>query len=330
MREAVYDEIYDLVSCELKKVGEAILWVAKQEGKNSEKVALRLRHIVALPGKKLRPIITLLTSRLAGRCPDERSISMATAIELLHIATLVHDDTVDRADIRRGSATARTLWSDNVAVLLGDYLFASSAMFVCDTNSMRLVRRFAETITELSRGELREIFSAWNIDHKRKEYMTLIYDKTASLFVTAAESGGVLGGSSEKDISAISEYGRSLGLAYQIFDDVLDYEASESDIGKPSGRDLMSGLMTLPAILAVREDGARNAIHNLFEAPSENKEALLSPALEAVRSSGAIEEAGEMADKLIDAAVDSLNSISSYIFATPLENVAAFCRGRTS
>ena len=140
----------------------------------------RLTHVMSTPGKKMRPAMTLLASKLWGAVPDEKMISMAVAVELLHIAALIHDDTVDDADVRRGKATAGFLWGNNFAVLLGDYVFATSAKFVCATGSVRLISRFAETIAELARGELHEMVSNWNLPVTVDEYFARIYDKTAS------------------------------------------------------------------------------------------------------------------------------------------------------
>ncbi|MCH8277705.1 MAG: polyprenyl synthetase family protein [Proteobacteria bacterium] len=202
MVEAITQEsIYEPVSAGLQTVVDEIASIAGQTPGNASQNSFdsaidldaQLGHVLATPGKRVRPALTLLSSRLWGHDIDERSIKMATAVELLHIATLVHDDTVDHADTRRGHQTASKLWGRNVAVLIGDFIFATSAMYVCDTDNISLVRRFAETITELARGELNEIYTAWQPGVPLEEYNQRIYDKTASLFCTAAESGAVLG-----------------------------------------------------------------------------------------------------------------------------------------
>ena len=153
--------IYKPVEDDLQAVIAEISAIADKTPENAleqaESLEAQLGHILATPGKRIRPALTLLTSRLWGQQSSKLQVRMATAVELLHIATLVHDDTVDHADTRRGHQTASNLWGRNVAVLLGDFLFATSAMYVCDTNNIRLVRRVAETITELAQGELDEI-----------------------------------------------------------------------------------------------------------------------------------------------------------------------------
>ena len=145
-----FSEIIEYVKDDLHIVKKNIEELSEKESGYSEEISKRLSYVLSSPGKQLRPVITLLCSNLFGNYDRENSLRMATAVELLHIATLIHDDTVDKADVRRGKATASNLWGGNIAVLLGDYVFATSAIFVCDTGNILLVRRFAETIVELS------------------------------------------------------------------------------------------------------------------------------------------------------------------------------------
>ena len=174
---------------------------------------------------------------------------MATAVELLHIATLIHDDTVDKADVRRGKATASNLWGNNIAVLLGDYVFATSAIFVCDTGNITLVKRFAETIVELSKGELFENIESNNFSLTKEKYYEKTYLKTASLFKTSSFSGSIIGGGNDENIKNISKFGYHFGMAYQIQDDILDITSSKNKEGKPVFNDLSEGVITLPIIL---------------------------------------------------------------------------------
>ena len=147
-----------------------------------------LKHVFASKGKRARPALTILAS---GFHPHDKSnvITMAAAVEMLHVATLIHDDTVDEADTRRGRITISSGWGDRIAVLVGDYVFAASATFVCDTGDIQVIKRFSETIMELSRGELQEISLSGNVDGNISEYLQRIYFKTGSLFATSGESG---------------------------------------------------------------------------------------------------------------------------------------------
>jgi geranylgeranyl pyrophosphate synthase len=313
MVEAITQEsIYEPVADDLQSVIAEIATIADRAPENAPEQAqdldAQLGHVLATPGKRVRPALTLLASRLWGHNDAEMPVKMATAVELLHIATLVHDDTVDHADTRRGHQTASKLWGRNVAVLIGDFVFATSAMYVCDTNNVRLVRRFAETITELARGELNEIYTAWQPGVTLKDYNDRIYDKTASLFCTAAESGAVLGRGDDKSVQAVRDYGYNIGMAYQVYDDLLDYSATSEQLGKPAGHDLGEGIITLPAILAA-ESGASKEIDALFNAPEEQRAELLPNTVDIIKNTGALEKTHEVANNYIETAIRSLDGI---------------------
>lgn len=313
MVEAITQEsIYKPVADDLQAVVAEIASIADQTPDNTperaQELDTQLGHVLATPGKRVRPALTLLASRLFGQGKGDIPIKMATAVELLHIATLVHDDTVDRADTRRGHQTASNLWGRNVAVLIGDFVFATSAMYVCETNSVRLVRRFAETITELARGELSEIYTAWQKGVTLEDYKRRIFDKTASLFCTAAESGAVLGGGDDKSVENVREYGYSIGMAYQVYDDLLDYNSTSEELGKPAGHDLGSGIITLPAIIAA-ENGAADQINELFTAPEEARADLLPAVIDAIKNTGALEQTHQVANAYIESAMKSIDRI---------------------
>jgi geranylgeranyl pyrophosphate synthase len=313
MVEAITQEtIYEPVADDLQAVIAEIATIADKAPENApeqaEDLDAQLGHVLATPGKRVRPALTLLASRLFGQGSGEMPIKMATAVELLHIATLVHDDTVDHADTRRGHQTASKLWGRNVAVLIGDFVFATSAMYVCDTNNVRLVRRFAETITELARGELNEIYTAWQPSVPLNDYNQRIYDKTASLFCTAAESGAVLGGADDTAAKNVRDYGYNIGMAYQVYDDLLDYQATSEQLGKPAGHDLSEGIITLPAIIAA-ENGASEEILTFMNATEEARVDLLPIAVKAIKNSGALEETYKVATGYIDTAIRCLDGI---------------------
>ena len=253
--------IYEPVREGLARVEERLKSVA-EEGPGS--LPELLDYVIETGGKRLRPAITLLSARFH---PNDYSlpIFMAAAVELLHVATLIHDDTVDNASLRRGKPSVSSRWGRNVAVLLGDYVFAASATFVCDTHNVRVIRRFSETIMDLSSGELLEYFNTYNWRQSRVEYCDRIYRKTASLFSTAAESGAVLSGAPEATVQALKEYGHNIGMAFQIVDDILDVQGSSDEIGKPVGNDLLQGVLTLPAIMLVEQYPDDNPVKDLFQ-----------------------------------------------------------------
>ena len=248
-----------------------------------------LDYIFLTGGKRVRPAITLLAARIHSHGHDLRII-MAAAVELLHIATLIHDDTVDNSPLRRGKATVSDLWGKNVAVLLGDYVFATSATFVCDTNNMRVIRRFSETIMELSSGELLEFFNSQNWKQSREDYNDRIYAKTASLFRTAAESGAILSGAPEETVQSLQSYGYNMGMAFQIVDDILDVQGNIEEIGKPVGNDLLQGVLTLPAIMLLERYPGENPVEELFRRGNNEAGDSLKRALEMIQGSEIIED----------------------------------------
>ena len=251
-------------------------------------------HVVGSTGKRVRPALTLLSSGFHEHS-ENVSEKMAVAVELLHLATLIHDDTVDDSDLRRGKATISSLWGRNVAVLLGDYLFATSAIHVCDTNNVYVIRRFSETITELSKGELFELASSCDWTQDRDAYYERIYNKTASLFTISCESGAILSGASEAQAVALKGYGYNLGMAFQIVDDILDFSGSAAEIGKPVGSDLANGVMTIPSIIAGERFPNDNRVRRLIE-DIRNKDALRE-AVEQVQDPAVMAEAESEAER---------------------------------
>lgn len=253
-----------------------------------------LDYVSLTGGKRVRPAITLLAGSLFPGDHDHR-IDMAAAVELLHIATLIHDDTIDNSALRRGKATVSDVWGKDVAVLLGDYVFAKSATFVCNTNNVRVIRRFSETIMELSSGELLEYFNSNNVKQTRDDYSDRIYRKTASLFCTAAEGGAILSDAPEAAVQALKSYGYNLGMAFQIVDDILDVQGDAQEIGKPVGNDLLQGVLTLPAIILMERYPQENNIKELFTNNDHGPSDVLKGVLEMIQGSGVVEACYEVA-----------------------------------
>jgi heptaprenyl diphosphate synthase/octaprenyl-diphosphate synthase len=298
------DSIYAPIAGLLEQVVENLRGLAGQARLSGDDDLLE--HAVVSGGKKVRPAVTLLTGAFhPGH--DDALVTMATAVELLHIASLIHDDTVDKADTRRGRATISRLWGNDVAVLLGDYVFATSATFVCDTGNIRVVRRFSETIMELAKGELAERFSIHDWHQTVDDYNLRIYDKTASLFCTAAESGGVLSGAPEEECRALNRYGYNLGMAFQIMDDVLDFQGTEEELGKPVGGDLLQGTLTLPALLYADRHPDETAVVRLRDGSREPDD--LQALVERIRGSAIIDETIAVMNGYRDRARASLSEL---------------------
>lgn len=290
-------------------------------------LAQLLEHSLSSPGKYIRPAITLLASSF---CPhDERTTEkMAIGVELLHIASLIHDDTVDGASLRRGKMTISSLWGPKAAVLAGDYIFAASATFVCDTGNIRVIKRFAETIMELSSGELQEMSETYNPAQSMDGYLERIYNKTASLFTTAAESGAVLSGTSEERCVAFREYGHNLGMAFQVVDDILDFDGTEEEFGKPIGSDLANGVVTLPTLIAMKQKRCAAIVKRALESP--NDETIMGEAIRAIQDDGVLEEAYKFASRYCEKALANLRCLPASPSRDSLEELVSHVKVRRS
>ena len=301
--KATIDRIYEPIQEQLGQVEERLQSLVPE---GHAALSDLLRHVTSSSGKRVRPAITLLASRFHPNS-GELPVTVAAAIELLHLASLVHDDTVDNSSMRRGMATVSSLWGRNVAVQLGDYVFATSAVFVCDTKNVRVIRRFSETIKDLATGELVEAFGTFQWNQTYEQYKDRIFHKTASLFRAAAESGAVLSGASETTIQALCQYGYSLGMAFQIVDDILDFDGTQEEVGKPVGHDLLQGVLTLPAMLFLERYPANNPIIPLFR--GEDPEGNRQKVLEIVRNSTIIQDAYAVAEGFSADAAEALESL---------------------
>src|SRR5687768_1766916 len=207
-----------------------------------------MEAIIAAGGKRLRPAILFLVAKF-NRYDMERLLPMAAAIELLHTATLVHDDTIDRALLRRGLPTLNAFLDEGTTVLAGDYLFAKSAVLSTMGGVQRATRLFAEALVSICEGELEQKFASKHLHTSREHYYKRIYSKTAALFAAAAEIGAVLSDAPQDQVQSLRQYGRQIGMSFQIIDDILDLQATSHELGKPSGADLLQGTVTLPTML---------------------------------------------------------------------------------
>ena len=238
-------------------------------------------------GKRIRPALTLLCGRfysydLASLLP------MAVAVELMHTATLVHDDAVDKSAVRRGRPTVNKVWGEDKAVLLGDYLFARAGGFCADTGNLRVIKLFSQTLAAISSGEIKQAFDAFKLEQTYEHYLQRISSKTASLFSLATESGAILSQAPERAVEVLTDYGHNLGIAFQIVDDILDFIGTEAELGKPVGSDLAQGTLTLPAMLLLKYYPEDNPVKKLFQNVdvAENTRR----AIELVRSSSIVQE----------------------------------------
>jgi geranylgeranyl pyrophosphate synthase len=275
--------IYKPVKGDLKKVEQSLGEITDAE---FSLLADLLAYTLKDGGKRIRPALTLLSGKFYVY-DTALLIPMAAAIELLHTATLVHDDIVDNSPVRRGKPTVSRAWGENRALLLGDYLFAKAGSLVAGTENLRVIKLFSETLMTISSGELKQTSVTFAQASGRDYYFSWVSAKTARLFSTATESGAILSQANEETIEALRDYGHNLGMGFQIVDDVLDFIGDEDLLGKPVGSDLREGTMTLPSILFTESHPEDKLIKSLIENKDVESVAL---AVEKIRNSPVIDD----------------------------------------
>ena len=287
------NRIYAPIQEDLARVERQIKSVTEVD---SSGLAELLSYILT-GGKGIRPALTLLSGKFYHYNLD-LLLPMATAVELMHTATLAHDDAIDHSPVRRGRPTINSIWGEDKAVLLGDYLFAKAGEFAALTGNLRVIRLFAQTLQIISSGELNQGFNAFNLEQTRDQYLERISSKTASLFSLAGESGAILSQAPEESIQTLKGYGYNLGIAFQIVDDILDFIGTEEEMGKPIGSDLAQGTLTLLAMLLLEHYPEDNPVKELFnnhDMPEGDKQKRIKQAIELVRNSSIVKQCYKVA-----------------------------------
>lgn len=280
-----------------------------------------LAHALNGMGKGIRPALTLLSGKFYNY-DLKLLLPMATSVELLHIATLVHDDTIDGAALRRSKPTVSSIWGKETALIIGDYLFATSADLVSTTENVLTMRLFARTLMVISAGELHQNFTAYNPDLTRPEYYRRIQNKTASLFAMACQTGAILSQAPESSCLAMRNYGDHLGMAFQIVDDILDFIGNKNKLGKPVGNDLMQGTVTLPVIIFTEMHPGNDYVKEALASKGDKEK--VSRAVEAVANSPAIKETYNLALQQCHMARESLKTMPDSPSKQPLEALTEY------
>ena len=286
-------------------------------------------HIVAAGGKRLRPLLTLATARMCGYT-GEHHIGLAACVEFIHTATLLHDDVVDESDLRRGQASANALWGNQASVLVGDFLFSRSFQLMVDAGSLEVLRILANASATIAEGEVLQLTTANDPATTEAVYFDVIRGKTAALFAAASRVGPVIAGRPDADADNLEAYGMNLGLAFQIVDDVLDYNADQGALGKTVGDDFREGKATLPVLLAYARGNEkertfwRRVIEDL-----DQKDGDLEQALSLMQARDAITDSAKAATGCAYDAKQALLSVDGESeLAEILADVADFCVSR--
>jgi geranylgeranyl pyrophosphate synthase len=254
-------------------------------------------------------------------------ITLAAAIELLHTATLVHDDLIDNSLLRRGVPTLNSKWSPAATVLTGDFLFACAARLASETNSLPAMKLFSKTLAVIVNGEITQLFSS-RCKISRENYYQRIYAKTASLFETSAWSAALVSSTGNQEAEKLRRYGYNIGIAFQIVDDILDFTGSASTIGKPVGNDLRQGLITLPVLNYVERHRDDPDAQYLMEGNCPKDEEQIQRLIQSIANSSAIEHSYQEANQYVQQAVDNLQDFPESIQRTSLENLSYYITDR--
>ena len=286
-------------------------------------------YLIAAGGKRLRPVLTLASARAVGGKGSEAVCKLAAAVEFIHTATLLHDDVVDDSELRRGKAAAKNVWGASASILVGDFLFARSFMLMTETRDLRILDILSRASCVIAEGEVRQLAAIGKPDLPVAEYLAIVEAKTAALFEAAARAGAYTATDDDDDADAMGAYGRRLGRAFQIVDDLLDYGGLTSVIGKSVGDDFREGKLTLPVILA-RDFGDRadRIFWDRVMGARDQGESDLSHAIHLIRSSGAAERTLETARMEAAAAQAALAQAARGSFSDELAGLADYCVNR--
>ena len=279
-------------------------------------------HIIQSGGKRLRPLLVLLSSKAFGYI-GQSHIKLAAVIELLHTATLLHDDVVDHSELRRNQPTANNIWRDHASVLVGDYLYSRAFQLMVDVNNMKVMEIIAKSTNQMAEGEMLQLLNCHQPDVTEENYLKVIYCKTGTLFAAAAQLGPVLVGASQDQITNMYHYGSCLGTAFQLIDDALDYSGDTQEMGKNMGDDLREGKPTLPFIRALSQVNDHDA-QTLRRAISEGSSDNMDEFIKIITSTDAILYTYEMAKQHALKAKDYLRDIPESVYHNGLQQLINF------
>jgi len=319
-------ELLDLIDKDFVKVDELI---NKQVISEIDRIPDISNHIINLGGKRLRPILTLTTAKICNY-RGSMHIKLAAAVELMHTATLLHDDVVDKSDIRRGKSASHKIWDNKSSILVGDFLLGKAFQLMVETKSLECLKNLSNASAKIAEGEVMQLIASDNIKTTEDQYMKIIESKTAELFSTACVVGALISKSKREEIAALISFGKNLGIAFQLKDDALDYYGEKNILGKNIGDDFLEGKVTLPIILAYRRgnNSEREFLKNSFDNKIRNKD-LLKKAIEIIDTHNTIEDTLEKAYHHGRIAKDVLGIFSNTKFKDSLMRLVDFSIIRT-
>lgn len=300
----VVERVLEVVGPYLEQVERQLHLAAEESGREMGEIT---RHMVNSGGKRIRPIMTLLSARVFSDDVAD-TVPVAAAAELIHMATLAHDDVIDEAATRRGSATVNARWDNHSAVLAGDAMLAKALVMLVDHGGSAIVRIMAEMVRLMCDGEIEQKASLARVDQTEAEYYSRIEKKTALFFAACCEAGALHQGAETHQVHALSEYGRNMGMAFQIVDDLLDVGGTADVVGKPVGNDLAAGVLTLPVLYVLRDERVGPAVADTLR-KGDLTRAEIDDVLAVVREHGGVEYSRDAAKSFAGRAQDHLHTL---------------------
>lgn len=309
-------EIFERIAPDLKEVDKLILDFSQGKSPLIKEIS---HHLIKSGGKRIRPTLLILSAKLCGLENNQKVYNLACAVELIHTATLLHDDVVDVSEIRRGKKTASAIWDNKFSILVGDFLFATAFEQMVKSDNMQALQLLAKTSAIIADGEVMQLENSHDLAINLDKYLEIIKSKTAILFSASTEIGAIISNSSMPKIKALRSFGKNLGMVFQIIDDILDYTAKEQDLGKDLGNDFFEGKVTLPIIYTYQNanNAQKEFIKKKFSANFQNNQRDydgLQQVIELFNQYQSIEFCKAKAQEFCDKAIKDLEffEISSY------------------
>ncbi|MGP4070317.1 heptaprenyl diphosphate synthase component II [Halobacillus sp. B29] len=274
-------------------------------------------------GKRIRPVFVLLAGKF-GDYDIERMKAVAVSLELIHTASLVHDDVIDESELRRGEPTIKSRWDNRIAMYTGDYIFARSLENLSALENPRAHQILANTMVELCLGEIEQIRDKYNVDQNLRTYLRRIKRKTALLIAASCRLGAIAADVTPREEKALYQYGYYVGMSYQIIDDVLDFTSSEEELGKPAGSDLLQGNITLPVLYSMEESDYKKRLEELFNRKDPLTPEDIKPLLERIKSNDSIPRALQLSDRYLKKAYESLDKLPPNRAKQTLKGIAKY------
>jgi octaprenyl-diphosphate synthase len=323
--EPTIDRLVELVAKDMERVNDAILVRAHSD---IELIPTLAGHLINSGGKRLRPMLTIASAQMCGYSGDAH-VKLATAVEFMHTATLLHDDVVDESDLRRGKAAARLIWGNQASVLVGDYLLGQAFKMMVETGSLEALRVMANAAAMIAEGEVLQLAASHDTATTEDGYLKVISSKTAPLFAAAAEVGAIVAGRPKEEQAALQSFGRNLGIAFQLVDDALDYSGKDAVMGKEAGDDFREGKITLPVVLSYRRgDAEERAFWKRTMSEGEQRPEDLARAVQLMEKHKALDDTVERARHYGVIARDALAIFADCRHKAALLEAVEFCVAR--